>query len=116
MGLWLYMPVTDDEAEYIVDHPVELMLDGPRGQLAGRQGVLGLSSHGELHARGPYKIEATKDHADFVRQMLEAVSVGWSSAKQMPRTQRPVEFAPCSDQATAEARVVVRDTLAACAS
>lgn len=116
IGLWLYLPVSDDEAEYIVDHLDELVLDGLRDRLPGRQCLLALSSDGEVSARGPYTMEASKSHGDLIRQMLEALSEGLSGARYIPRSQRPIEISPGSEEATAEARELVRDTLASCAS
>ena len=111
IGLWLYLPLTDGEAEYLVDHPDEPMLDGLRKQLVGRRGVLALSSHGQVRARGPYNIAAADDHATFIRQILKALAQGLSSPS---LHHRAIEIAPGSAEATAEARELVHGTLAGC--
>ncbi|HEX7304198.1 hypothetical protein [Lentzea sp.] len=115
-GLWLYLPVSDQEAEYIVDHPEEMMLDGLRERLPGRQCILALSSDGVVSMRSPYTMEKSRSHADMIRRMLEALIVSLSGTTQATQSHRPVEISPGSDKATAEAKEIVRVTLASCPS
>ena len=115
IGLWLYLPLTDAEAEHLVDHPDEPMLDGLRGELVGRQGVLALSGHGQVLARGPYRIAEAGDHPTFIRQILKALARGLSNTGAVrPSRGGSIEVAPDSADATAEARDLVHGTLAGC--
>ncbi len=113
-GLWLYLPLSDEEAEYIVEHPHELMLDGLRQALVGRQGLLALSENGRVRARGSYTLRESKDHATLVRDLLRAVSDGLRSIGKRQHTHRPVEVDTDSGEAAAAARELVEDTLTGC--
>ncbi|WP_162186944.1 hypothetical protein [Amycolatopsis vancoresmycina] len=117
IGLWLYLPLTDEEAEYVVDHPEEPLLEGIHEQLEGRQGVLALSNAGWVQARGPFNVAPQKPGSSLVTQMLEALSLGLNRAyKARTRSGRAVEFASGSEKVTNAAKAMVHDTLTGCPS
>lgn len=112
-GLWLYLPLSDDEAEYIVERPDEPLLEGLHDVLDGRQGVLALSENGRVRVRGPYKV--TGKPGSLVVQLLHAVDQGLDRArKTWPRSGRDVEFDADSDEAAELAGGLVRGALANC--
>jgi hypothetical protein len=115
IGMWLYLPLSDDEAEYIVDHPEEPMLEGLADRLAGRQGVLAVSHNGRVQVRGPYSFPTlqAKRSSTLVSRMLRSMARGLRTAQPLP-SGRTVEVAAGSESIKEDAASQVEAALAGC--
>lgn len=114
IGMWVYVPVTDAEAEYIVDHPLEPMLEGLSDRLIGRQAVLALSREGRIWAKGPYAFRDVERQGPLVHQMLKALASGLNQAQPELPSGRKVEIAEDSGELKLDATLLVDATLAGC--
>lgn len=115
IGMWVYLPVTDDEAEYIVDHPEEPLLEGLRDQLKSRQGILALSREGRVWARGPYTFQG-RSKRSLINQMLRALVSGLNRAQPELPSGRMVEIVANSEHLREDATNLAKATLADCSA
>jgi len=116
IGMWVYLPVTDVEAEYIVDHPNEPLLDGLSEHIKGRQGVLALSRAGRVWARGPYTFRAPTERTPLIAQMLRALAAGLKQAQPELPSGRAVEIVDNSGHLKEDATNLVNAALAGCSA
>ncbi|MGH3621170.1 MAG: hypothetical protein ACRDQ5_05185 [Sciscionella sp.] len=110
-GLWLYVTLSDDEAEQVVEHPDELVLERLRSDLVGRRTYLLVSDRNRVIAKTPYTVSRTDSHAAFIGQMLRNVVDGLSAASENPpRPDADLVIGP--DSAPQKAEEFLQDALA----
>ncbi|HEX5403527.1 MAG TPA: hypothetical protein VFX16_14635 [Pseudonocardiaceae bacterium] len=114
IGMWLYVPITDAEAEHIIDHPDEPLLEGLSDLLKGRQGILALSREGRIWARGPYTFRAPTKRRPLLVQMLQALVSGLNQSEPELPSGRSVEIAAGSNDLKEDATNLAKATLAGC--
>jgi hypothetical protein len=114
VGMWLYLPLSDDEAEYIVDHPAEPMLAGLTDRIVGRQGILALSWDGQIQVRGPYSFRSPKKSLPLVARLLRAMASGLRRSQPELPSGRHVEVVDESEEVKREAASLVEAALEGC--
>jgi hypothetical protein len=120
IGMWVYLQVTDSEAEYIIDHMDDDLLEGLSESLIGRQGVLALSWDGKIRARGPFSFGKNSKDSSVIVQLLEAMAeglkrIGGADGRGLP-SGRQVEVLEGDGlpELSEDATSLVRATLATC--